>query len=77
MIHVLWSILHDKCDYVGQADFRASLGHVLVKVRSRSGQGQVKLGQISKLIFLHKMGIDSMQLVTGSSMVVSVLRYEV
>ena len=77
MIHVLWSILHDKCDYVGQAAFGASLDHVLVKVRSRSGQGQVKLGQISKLIFLHKMGIESMQLVTGSSMVVFVLPYVV
>ena len=74
VIHVLWSILHDKCDYVDQADFKASLGHVLVKVKSRSDQGQVKLGQISKLIFLHKMGTDSMQLVTGSSMVVSFLR---
>ena len=37
-MHVLWSILHDKCDYVGKAAFGASLGYALVKVRSRSGQ---------------------------------------
>ena len=35
-MHVFWFILHDKCDYVGQATFGASLGYVLVKVRSRS-----------------------------------------
>ena len=38
-----------------------------MKFRSRSGQGQAKKGQILKLIVLHKMGIDSMQLVTGES----------
>ena len=43
----------------------------------RSGQCQVKKGQISKLIFLHKMGIDSMQLVTASLVVVFVLRHVV
>ena len=71
MIHVLWSILHGKCDYVGQATFGANLGHVLVKVRSRSGQIRSNF----KVDILHKMGIDSMQLVTGSLMVVFVLPY--
>ena len=49
-----------------------------VKVTSwwRSGQCQVKKGKISKLKFLHQMGIESMQL-TASLMVAFVLRYVV
>ena len=73
-MHVLWPVFHFQLNGVGYKTIRYGLGHFLVEVRSRSGQ---KKGQISKLIFLHKMGIDSMQLVTGSLMVVFVLRYEV
>ena len=52
-------------------------GTVWVTSWWRSGQCQVKKGQILKLIFLHKMGIILMQLVTASLMVVFVLRYVV
>ena len=43
-----------------------------VRLWSRSGQGQVKWGQILNLIFLHQMGVHSMPLVAGISMVVFV-----
>ena len=37
----------------GKTTIRDGLGYFLVKVKSKSGLGQVKKGQISKLIFLH------------------------
>ena len=76
-MHVLWPIFHFKLNGVGYKTIRSGLGHFLAEVRSKSGQNQVKTGQIIKLIFLHKMGIDSMQLVTASLMVAIVLRYVV
>ena len=72
-MHVLWPIFHFKLNGVGYKNIRNGLGHFLVEVRSMSGQK----GQILKLIFLHKMGIESMQLVTASLMVVFVLHYVV
>ena len=72
-MHVLWPIFHFQLKGVGYKTIRYGLGHFLVEVRSRSGQKS----QISKLIVLHKMGIDSMQLVTGCLMAVFVLRYKV
>ena len=76
-MHVLWPIFHFQLNGIGYKTIRYGLGHFLVKFRSRSGQGQAKKGQILKLIVLHKMDIDSMQLVTGSLMVVLFLRYGV
>ena len=72
-MHVLWPIFHFQLNGVVYKTIRYGLGHVLVKVRSRSGQKV----QISKLIVLHKMSINSMKLVTGSLMVVFFLRYVV
>ena len=48
-----------------------------MKVRSRSGSGQVKKVQIFKLIFLHIKGVYPMQLITGNPMVVLVLLHVV
>ena len=49
-----------------------------VKVRSRSGSDQVKRVKFKRhLIFLHKKGIYSMQLITGDPMVLLVLLYVV
>ena len=72
-MHVLWPVFHFQLNGVGYKTIRYGLGHFLVEVRSRSGQKRSNF----KVDILHKMGIDSMQLVTGSLMVVFVLRYEV
>ena len=65
-MHVLWPIFHFKLNGVSYNNIRNVLGHFLVKVRSMSDQK----GPILKLIFLYKMGIESMQFVTASLMVV-------
>ena len=62
-MHVLWPIFHFQLNVAGKKTVRYGLSHILL-VRSRSG----KKGKISKLIVLHKMGIDSIQLVTWSLM---------
>ena len=56
-----------------QRRLRLLSGEGKVKVRLRSGQK----GQILKLIVLHKMGIYSMQLITGNPMMVLVVLYVV
>ena len=72
-MYVLWPIFHFKLNGVGYKNIRNGLGHFLVEVRSMLG----KKHQILKLISLHTMGIESMQLATASLMVVFVLRYGV
>ena len=78
-MHVLWPIFLFKLNGVGYKNVRNGLGHFLVEVRSmsmavyfRKKKYQVKKGQILNLIFLHKMGIESMHFVTASLMVVVV-----
>ena len=60
----MWPIFHFLLNGVGQTTIRGGLDYVLVEVRPRSGQK----GTISKLIFLHKEGTYSMQLITGNQM---------
>ena len=67
------NFFHFKLNGVGYKNIRNGLGHFLVEVMSMPGQKSLNL----KLIFLHKMGNKSMQLLTARLTVVFVLRYEV
>ena len=72
-MHDLCPIFHFQLNGVGYKAIRSGLGHFLVEVKSMSGQKRSNF----KLIFLDKMGIHSMQLVTASLIVVFVFRYVV
>ena len=63
--HILWVILRIESN---GGTYLVS-GPLKVTLRSRAGQGQVKSGQIFKLVVWSKIGVYSIQLFSASSMI--------